>query len=165
MTKKVQSKGEDHQTNLFYHGLVKVMVLQRLSKINMPWEVFIQSTSLLLATSQPSSQSTPSAPPRPHEVGSSSRLSIRNTPMAEIIQTYKKGKILVFSPESTKKMSTSRILTRAQTRPLPKDTIVEQVQGELEQSPRHATDSPLQQFEEEMPHEKEMFDHRDKSNA
>jgi hypothetical protein len=62
-------------------------------------------------------------------------------------------------------MSTPKILTRAQTRPLPKDTTVEKVQGELEQSPRHAVDSPLQQFEEEMPHEQEMFDHGDESNA
>jgi hypothetical protein len=98
MTEKVQSKGKDHQTNLFHHGLVKVMVLQRLSEINMPWEVFIQSASLMPATSQPSSQITPSTPPRPQEVGSSNRFSIRKTPMAEITQTYKKGKRLVFSP-------------------------------------------------------------------
>jgi hypothetical protein len=84
--------------------------------------------------------------------------------VAEITQTYQKGKKLVFSPESTKKMSTPRMLTRAQTRQMPKDNTVEQVQGELEQSPRHADDSPLQHFEEEMPHEQEMFDHGDKSN-
>ena len=61
-------------------------------------------------------------------------------------------------------MSTPRMLTRAQTRQMPKDNTVEQVQGELEQSHRHLDDSPLQYFEEDMPHEKYMFDHADKSN-
>jgi hypothetical protein len=70
MIEKVQRKGKDHQTNLFHHGLVKVMILQNLSEINIPWETFIQSVSFLPATSQPSSQSTPSTPPRPQEVGS-----------------------------------------------------------------------------------------------
>ena len=84
--------------------------------------------------------------------------------MEEITQTYQKGKKLVFSPKSTKKMSTRRMMSRVQTRQMPEDNTVKQVQGELEESPRHAYDSPLQHFEEEMPHEKEMFDHADKSN-
>jgi hypothetical protein len=56
------------------------------------------------------------------------------------------------------------MLTREQTRKMPGDNMVKQVQGELEQSHRPAYHSPLQHFEEEMPHEKEMFDHADKSN-
>jgi hypothetical protein len=85
--------------------------------------------------------------------------------MVEISHTYKKGKRLIFPPESTRRMSTPKILTRSQTRSLPKDTTIEKVQGELEQSPRHAFESPFHKFEEERPNEQKMCDHGDKSNT
>ena len=65
MIKKVQIKGKDHQSNLFHHDLVKVIFLHHLSEINMPWEEFTESASLLPTTNQPSSQGTPSPSPKP----------------------------------------------------------------------------------------------------
>lgn len=118
----------------------------------------------MLTTSQPTSDSTPSTPPRPQEVGSSNMFSVRKTSREEITQTYKKGIIMVFSLGTTKEVPTPRPLTRLQTKRLHKKAAIEQVQREMEQSPRHATDSPLQQFEE-MPDEQEIFDHGDRSNA
>ena len=96
MTEKVQIKGKDHQANLFHHGLVKVIVLDQLSQINLPWEAFMQSASLFPATSQPSIQSTPLEPPRPQEVGSLRKPSVT--------KTYSRGKRLVFAPNNVERV-------------------------------------------------------------
>lgn len=46
MTDKVQSKGRHHQSSLFHHVLVKVIVLHQLSQINMSWESFLETSAL-----------------------------------------------------------------------------------------------------------------------
>lgn len=116
ITEKVQRKGRDHQESLFHHGLVKIIVLHQLSQVNISWETFMQSTTFLPTTSQPTSQSTPSTPSRPQEVGSSNKFLVRKKPRADITQSYKKGKRLVFAPKITKEVSTPKTLTRSQSR-------------------------------------------------
>lgn len=96
-------------------------------EVNISWETFIQSTIFLPTTSQPTSHNTPLAPLRPHEIGSSSRFSVRRALRVEITQTYRKGKRLVFSPEITKEATTPRTPTRTSAKLLPKETSIEQI--------------------------------------
>ena len=97
MTEKVQSKGKYHHTNLFHHGLVKVIFLHQLLEINMSWETFMKTVASVPTTSPPITQSIPSALTNPKEVGSTSRKAqVPKKPRVEITQTYKKGKMMVF---------------------------------------------------------------------
>lgn len=85
----------------------------------------MQSASLMPTASQPNSQITPLAPSKPQEVGSSSIPSVtKRQPRVEVSQTYKKGKILVFSLEIAKNMPTPKPLTRSQVERLLKQATV-----------------------------------------
>lgn len=95
MVEKVRRMGENHHASLFHHGLVKVLVYHQLAQINLSWDGFVYSTSLLSSPAQSSSHSTPFAS---LEVAFSSKPTKR-VPKAEVTQKYVRGKKLVFAPD------------------------------------------------------------------
>ena len=98
MAYKVWRLGEDHHASLFHHGLVKVLLCHQLAQINLSWDGFIYSTSLLSSLVQSSSHTTPLNSLAHQEVAFTSR-PISRTPRAEVTQTFVIGKRLLFSTD------------------------------------------------------------------
>ena len=103
MTEKVQSRNKYHHPSVFHHGLVKLIVLNHLSSINITWETFMEKVATAPTTSPLVMHSTPSPSLSAQlmEVGFSSvKTQISNTPSVfEVTHTYDNGKIQVFSPK------------------------------------------------------------------
>lgn len=68
---RVQLKGKVHYPRLFYHSLIKVIVLHQLKEKNMTWDTFIEVALKTHITTSPSQHQTMLV--QSMEVGSSSK--------------------------------------------------------------------------------------------
>ena len=103
----------------------------------------METVSSVPTTSPPIIQDMPSASAQPKEVGSSSRKAeVSKVPRVDITQTYEKGKIMFFSPNTIIGV-------------LAPETTLEKRQT-MDQPPSHDHESPLQHHDEKTQLEVEM---------